>query len=408
MTFALGLLVAGLLVVIVAPALWRRAMRLARIRIEASVPLTRAEIDADKDQLRAGFAVSARRLEIETGRLRDRLSEETIAMSRHASEAAMLTAEKETLTATIAALETKAAALATSLQASEAALTAAATEIAERDTRIAEQAGALATTQAELAATQLMTEELRLEMVARQTEITNLNSAVAERVAAVHAAGLSHRQTADELAAERESAAEARRKIEGLEAGLAALQSERTGRLAELDRRSAELRLLEQELDNARQTRTSLAAAIETVTAERDQLLTELEEAARQIAAHAFDDTSAPEGDNLRKALAATEAEKAALAARLAGLEGQIGALIAENEELRRTTGPGSDADREENRRLRERLAEIAAGVARLGQSYEAAEAERTANAPVPLPQRQPPTGDADVTERAPQRASRH
>ena len=56
MYFALGLLAAGLLALVVTPAIWRRAMRLARARIEAGVPLTRAEIDADKDQLRAGFA----------------------------------------------------------------------------------------------------------------------------------------------------------------------------------------------------------------------------------------------------------------------------------------------------------------------------------------------------------------
>ena len=49
MYFALGLLTAGLLAVLVTPAIWRRAMRLTRQRIERSVPMTLAEIEADKD-----------------------------------------------------------------------------------------------------------------------------------------------------------------------------------------------------------------------------------------------------------------------------------------------------------------------------------------------------------------------
>ena len=65
MYFALGLLTAGLLVLLLAPVIWRRAVRLTRARIEASVPMTRAEIEADKDRLRADFAVSNRRLEVE-------------------------------------------------------------------------------------------------------------------------------------------------------------------------------------------------------------------------------------------------------------------------------------------------------------------------------------------------------
>ena len=62
MFFALGVLVTGLLAVAVMPAIWRRALRLTRSRVEAGVPLSRAEINADKDKLRASFAASNRRL----------------------------------------------------------------------------------------------------------------------------------------------------------------------------------------------------------------------------------------------------------------------------------------------------------------------------------------------------------
>ena len=52
------------------PAVWRRAVRLTKKRIEAATPMTMAEFRADKDQLRAEFALSTRRLEMNVEALR--------------------------------------------------------------------------------------------------------------------------------------------------------------------------------------------------------------------------------------------------------------------------------------------------------------------------------------------------
>lgn len=76
MYFALGLLAAGLLALIVMPAVWKRAVRLTKRRIEAATPITMAEFRADKDQLRAEFALSTRKLEINVESLRKRLAEQ--------------------------------------------------------------------------------------------------------------------------------------------------------------------------------------------------------------------------------------------------------------------------------------------------------------------------------------------
>ena len=62
LVFILGFLSAGLIALIVAPMVWRRAVALTRKRIEASMPLTQAEIQADKDRMRAEFAMATRRL----------------------------------------------------------------------------------------------------------------------------------------------------------------------------------------------------------------------------------------------------------------------------------------------------------------------------------------------------------
>ena len=63
MIFALGFLSAGLLALIILPAVNRRAERLAKRRYEALFPLSASELAAERDHLRAEFAVSARRLE---------------------------------------------------------------------------------------------------------------------------------------------------------------------------------------------------------------------------------------------------------------------------------------------------------------------------------------------------------
>lgn len=63
MIFALGFLVASLLGLLVLPAVNLRALRLARRRAEAQLPLSPSEIAAERDFLRAQLAVRERRLE---------------------------------------------------------------------------------------------------------------------------------------------------------------------------------------------------------------------------------------------------------------------------------------------------------------------------------------------------------
>ncbi|TGQ71315.1 MAG: hypothetical protein E5V49_07715 [Mesorhizobium sp.] len=80
--FALGFLCAGFLALMVAPAVWRRAVALTRRRIEASIPLTQAEIQADKDRIRAEYAMTTRRLEMNVKALREKSTEQLVEISR--------------------------------------------------------------------------------------------------------------------------------------------------------------------------------------------------------------------------------------------------------------------------------------------------------------------------------------
>ncbi|WP_294539086.1 hypothetical protein [uncultured Rhodoblastus sp.] len=62
--FTLGFVLCGLIGLAFLPLVSRRARRLTLTRIEARLPLTFAEIEAERDLLRAGFAVEKRALEI--------------------------------------------------------------------------------------------------------------------------------------------------------------------------------------------------------------------------------------------------------------------------------------------------------------------------------------------------------
>jgi hypothetical protein len=72
MYFGMGFLLATLIAVALVPFIHSRAVRLTTRRLEESIPQSMAEIQADKDALRAEFAMSTRRLEITIEELKNR------------------------------------------------------------------------------------------------------------------------------------------------------------------------------------------------------------------------------------------------------------------------------------------------------------------------------------------------
>jgi chromosome segregation ATPase len=70
MLFSIGFLAATLLSVVLAPLLYSRAVRLTTRQLDRSIPASVAELRADKDHLRAEFAMSIRRLEATVERLK--------------------------------------------------------------------------------------------------------------------------------------------------------------------------------------------------------------------------------------------------------------------------------------------------------------------------------------------------
>ncbi|MGI9350201.1 MAG: hypothetical protein ACR2O3_01450 [Rhizobiaceae bacterium] len=85
--FSLGFLVAVLLMLIVTPAIWNRAVVLTRQKVESTLPLSLNEIQAEKDKLRADFAMTTRRLELGIEELRKKASEQNVELHSKRDEA---------------------------------------------------------------------------------------------------------------------------------------------------------------------------------------------------------------------------------------------------------------------------------------------------------------------------------
>ena len=90
MLVALGFLAATLLALLLAPLFWRRAERLTTRRLEQSMPMSIAETEADRDQLRASYAIIIRRLEAALSQEKMRSARQLVKISRLEMEIANL------------------------------------------------------------------------------------------------------------------------------------------------------------------------------------------------------------------------------------------------------------------------------------------------------------------------------
>jgi hypothetical protein len=93
MLIALGFTVASLLALLIAPALWRRAVKLTTRKIKATMPISVADINADKDLLRAEYAVEMRRLELGLGKAKERAARHLMERNQHTVEIGKLEIE---------------------------------------------------------------------------------------------------------------------------------------------------------------------------------------------------------------------------------------------------------------------------------------------------------------------------
>src|SRR5208282_1023566 len=107
MLCGIGALAGCLLMLMFLPLVHRRAIRIATQQVVEAVPLAINEIQADKDHLRAQFAMSVRRLEINIEEMRARAAGQKGEIGRQGAEISRLHVELDKKTALIFALRAR-------------------------------------------------------------------------------------------------------------------------------------------------------------------------------------------------------------------------------------------------------------------------------------------------------------
>lgn len=107
MYMGIGFLFAGIIGVAVMPLVHDRAVRLTVKKLEGSIPHSMAEIQADKDLLRAEFAMQTRRLEMILGQHKNKIAAYLAELGRKANTVNRLKIERDALKGEIIEFKTQ-------------------------------------------------------------------------------------------------------------------------------------------------------------------------------------------------------------------------------------------------------------------------------------------------------------
>src|SRR5436309_14749846 len=174
MYLAIGFLVSMLLGLMIVPLVHNRAVRLTTKRLEAATPLSMAEIQADKDQLRAEFDMSTRRLEMSVDQLKNKSTGQLAELGKKNDTINRLKIELGEKAATIFALEARDKGIKDQLRATEDGLEVKVNTLRETERRLADKEAEFAKASAQLAETSVTSDGQRVEIVALKTQIDNL------------------------------------------------------------------------------------------------------------------------------------------------------------------------------------------------------------------------------------------
>jgi chromosome segregation ATPase len=362
MYFGIGFLLAALLGLLFVSLVHNRAVRLTMRRIEAATPLSIAEIRADKDQLRAEFAMSTRRLEMSVEQMKAKTTNQLAELGKKTDAINHLKKELGEKTATILELESRDKTLRDQLRTTEQEFELKSGALRDAERALADKEAELVKLSAELDERSLSADSQRVELAALRTQIEAMKVSVADYERAVRATEERlTRERADAEAVAKELS-EARGKLEGLAARTDELERQLVAQTSEaeaLNRRVQELegrlgdqgRLLAERDGEIGRLRDDIEAAKKT----ENDLREELEHAGAR---------SKGAIERFRSAIRELEGQLAAALEERSKLQTEIATM-------RRDTEASWAAERVENALLRERINDVAAEVARLTAALE-------------------------------------
>src|SRR3982075_2985284 len=363
MYLAIGFLVSMLFGLMIVPLVHNRAVRLTTRRLEAATPLSMAEIQADKDQLRAEFAMSARRLEMSVDQLKNKTTSQLAELGKKSDAINRMKIELGEKNATIFSLEAREKAVKEQLRTTEEEFAAKTEALRTAETVLRDKQSELARLSAELSDRSMTAESRDVELVAVRAQIVELKSRVGDaeqEFAATHAR--LEQQRGDSDMATRELA-EARSRVENL-----------SQRVTDLDR---QLIIQVKEAEMLGNRVNDLEARLATqgkLLAERDfenNQLRQANEAAERIARELRVEIAALNEDGKSPAIEKLRTEKAAVEEQLRIARDERAKLQRDINAIQQQAESSWATERMENALLRERINDIAAEVAKLAMQLE-------------------------------------
>jgi chromosome segregation ATPase len=249
--FALGFLTAGFLALLLAPAFWRRAVTLTRKRAEASMPMTLDEIHADKDRMRAEFAMSARRLEMSAQALREKNAAQIIEIGRGREEVKALNSVIFEKNREITALEAAGEALRTELRQHSNDMQRLSARLAETDNVLKQRAAEIEKLGRMYDDASFSSSSRQIELVARESELEQLGSEAVQLRSKAEQAEKRFQEREREAATLRDALRAEARKVDDLERKVAGMLSTLAEREEKLEHSGKELDRLREELARA-------------------------------------------------------------------------------------------------------------------------------------------------------------
>ena len=303
--FLLGFLCAVFLVSLIAPAVWRRAVVLTRRRLEASLPLTPAEIQADKDRVRAEYAMTTRRLEITVKNLQEKVAEQVVEIARGHEALKGLAVEKKDKNQALSDLQAKNA----ELRQREEELHRFSEKHAQAERALEKRALELQKLEQMYDDASFSSSNRQIELVARESELEKLASDIALLKGQRKEADRRNQEIASESKAAREALKVEKKKTAELEKKVERLLATLADREEKLDRRDKELaRMRERSKEAAVNGVAQLSAGADTKSDDVDKAIARLEGDRERLEARLT--ALAGENKRLKTDLAASGAAK--------------------------------------------------------------------------------------------------
>jgi chromosome segregation ATPase len=178
MYFGIGFLFASLLGLVIVTLVHNRAVRLTIRRLEAATPLSMAEIQADKDQLRAEFAMSTRRLEMSVEQLKARTTSQLAELGKKTEAINRLKSELSDKASTIFALEAREKSLRDQTRTTEDEVSARTHALRDASRTLSDKEAELAKLTNELGERTFLSDGQRVEIVSLRTQVDALKSQI--------------------------------------------------------------------------------------------------------------------------------------------------------------------------------------------------------------------------------------